>query len=534
MLTPMPPWTPSPTDRPVRDIVAQGFTGISTHPNPAEFTAVAPSTASTPVTPSKPPRAAGSAPPPRTPSKPRRAPAPPLTPPLRAPAEFRRDDHTRAGGATCARRAQKKKRPRDRQQWPPVPPKQRECPAGSERAEHILRRAKFSVDFDAIGTLLGGEKTARIKRITDGLQDLDVDSLLRDGCDVIELLDRAPLGSVCPKPASEAVDVSAPPRRPERQKPVASKISRQHHALEAFEECNHAKLNKTTLVVAPPPTAADEFEVVCIFVSGTADQHEAWGRGDDESDPPTRASPFHPDPVDLTGAHRAHRLMDGMAARQNALEHNTLSGHMYAIGNRLQRTHGKVRFNHGTYQQEDKGLGEYQPKPNAPSSDSTFRADRKYVAEAVSRTERLVSPRMGRLRLELRKALGYEGAVPASGDAVSGTSFVGSRGYGCPVHRDGSDYCMEAIQWIQQSRVDREKKVPWHFSVAPAGVLFDLAAAAPCFILLNAARVAHGTLPSTERDEGGGHRLVEHGGVGFANVTDGDLLRDVAKRRRCE
>ena len=78
------------------------------------------------------------------------------------------------------------------------------------------------MDFDELVKLLGREEVERIKHITDGLQDLDVDSLLRDGCDVIELLDRAPLGSVCPKPASEAVDVSAPPRRPARRGIVAN------------------------------------------------------------------------------------------------------------------------------------------------------------------------------------------------------------------------------------------------------------------------------------------------------------------------
>ena len=157
-----------------------------------------------------------------------------------------------------------------------------------------------------------------------------------------------------------------------------------------------------------------------------------------------------------------------------------------------------------------------------------------------------MSPFLSRYRLETRKAVGLPGLAHALGDAMSAPAYFISRGYGSPMHLDKTASCFpEAILCaeIKFHRVDLhatdaststqaiiwvkgKHNFDWQFAIPTASVVFSLNRAWPCFCLLQAADVLHGTLHTPGR---------AHDGVGLAAVSR-DLLssakaRDEVKRR---
>ena len=148
--------------------------------------------------------------------------------------------------------------------------------------------------------------------------------------------------------------------------------------------------------------------------------------------------------------------------------------------------------------------------------------DRTYAADVVLNCSKLswleghVAPRLARYRLETRKAVGLPGLAHALGDAMSAPAYFISRGYGSPMHLDKTASCFpEAILWVKGKH-----NFDWQFAVPTASVVFSLNRAWPCFCLLQAADVLHGTLHTPGR---------AHDGVGLAAVSR-DLLSSAQAR----
>ena len=125
-----------------------------------------------------------------------------------------------------------------------------------------------------------------------------------------------------------------------------------------------------------------------------------------------------------------------------------------------------------------------------------------------------------RYRLETRKAVGLPGLARPRRPMSAPAYFI-SRGM---VRRCTSTHGVvlsEAILWVKGKH-----NFEWQFAVPTASVVFSLNRAWPCFCLLQAADVLHGTLHTPGR---------AHDGVGLAAVSR-DLLssakaRDEVKRR---
>ncbi len=153
---------------------------------------------------------------------------------------------------------------------------------------------------------------------------------------------------------------------------------------------------------------------------------------------------------------------------------------------------------------------------------SGWERDRTYAADVVLNCSKLswleghVAPRLARYRLETRKAVGLPGLAHALGDAMSAPAYFISRGYGSPMHLDKTASCFpEAILWVKGKH-----NFEWQFAVPTASVVFSLNRAWPCFCLLQAADVLHGTLHTPGR---------AHDGVGLAAVSR-DLLSSAKAR----
>ena len=86
-----------------------------------------------------------------------------------------------------------------------------------------------------------------------------------------------------------------------------------------------------------------------------------------------------------------------------------------------------------------------------------------------------------------------------------------------PRSTDRSAKCFpESIVFVRgQQRVDCD----WYFAVPVAGCCFDLREAAPCYCLLQAADILHGTL-----------HTVPHDNVGLAIVSKNVLSTEKARR----
>ena len=99
---------------------------------------------------------------------------------------------------------------------------------------------------------------------------------------------------------------------------------------------------------------------------------------------------------------------------------------------------------------------------------------------------------------------------------MSAPAYFISRGYGSPMHLDKTASCFpEAILWVKGKH-----NFEWQFAVPTASVVFSLNRAWPCFCLLQAADVLHGTLHTPGR---------AHDGVGLAAVSR-DLLSSAKAR----
>ena len=148
--------------------------------------------------------------------------------------------------------------------------------------------------------------------------------------------------------------------------------------------------------------------------------------------------------------------------------------------------------------------------------DKTYAADVVLNCAKVSSLEGFVAPRLSRYRLETRKAVGLPGLSHALGDALTAPAYFISRGYASPMHLDKMASCFpEAILWVKGKHC-----FDWQFAVPTASVAFSLNCAWPCFCLLQAANVLHGTLHTPGR---------AHDGIGLAAVSR-DLLSSAKAR----
>ena len=181
------------------------------------------------------------------------------------------------------------------------------------------------------------------------------------------------------------------------------------------------------------------------------------------------------------------------------------AGDMYGEGARFQRIPAK------THNQ----IHTYRHKSDDWLRDDQYPKDVALNAAKVCALETFVAPRLARIRLEFRKAVDLPGLHEDLGDAVSGPAVFISRGYASPMHCDRTAaQFSEAIVWVAgKIRVD------WQFAIPSASIAFSIDRAAPCFCLLQAADVVHGTL----------HTGVKHDGVGIAIVS-----RDVLSTRECQ
>ena len=136
---------------------------------------------------------------------------------------------------------------------------------------------------------------------------------------------------------------------------------------------------------------------------------------------------------------------------------------------------------------------------------SNWRDDKSYTGALYRNCTRLscleatVAPRMGLMRLAFRKDFGIPGLNSSLGDFISAPACMLSIGYASPMHKDHSAACFpEAIVWMAGRQ---NPDFDWQFALPVAQFAFALDRAWPCFCLLQAHDVLHGTLFNLDHPE---------------------------------
>ncbi|KAH8077563.1 hypothetical protein JL720_9944 [Aureococcus anophagefferens] len=179
-------------------------------------------------------------------------------------------------------------------------------------------------------------------------------------------------------------------------------------------------------------------------------------------------------------------------------------------------------FAEGFFRNRWKVEGRNRLHTYAHKKGSNWRDDKSYThplyrnCTRLSNLEATVAPRMGLMRLAFRKDFGIPGLNSSLGDKMSAPAYMLSIGYASPMHKDKTAACFpEAIVWMAgQQNPDFD----WQFAIPVAQFAFALDRAWPCFCLLQAHDVLHGTLFNLDHPE--------HDNKGLAAVS-----RDVVSNK---
>jgi hypothetical protein len=192
---------------------------------------------------------------------------------------------------------------------------------------------------------------------------------------------------------------------------------------------------------------------------------------------------------------------------------------MYGEGIREQRFNPKDATKHriGTYAHK-----QHAGKTFETDTDLNLAFNVARNCARLSTLEAAVAPSQGRTRLEFRKASKLPGIHPSLGDLCSAPAYYLSEGYASPMHKDHSAACFpEAIVWMAQNKLPSDG---WRFAIPSASIMFCLDRAWPCFCLLQAHDVLHGTLHTED-----GHDALGHAGVS-RDVLSNEQARDAPRR----
>ena len=162
-------------------------------------------------------------------------------------------------------------------------------------------------------------------------------------------------------------------------------------------------------------------------------------------------------------------------------------------------------FAEGFFRNRWKVEGRNRLHTYAHKKGSNWRDDKSYThplyrnCTRLSNLEATVAPRMGLMRLAFRKDFGIPGLNSSLGDFISAPACMLSIGYASPMHKDKTAACFpEAIVWMAgQQNPDFD----WQFAIPVAQFAFALDRAWPCFCLLQAHDVLHGTLFNLDHPE---------------------------------
>ena len=362
----------------------------------------------------------------------------------------------------------------------PPPPRLIKHPGGSKSANDIIHKAVWPVhQLEATMEKLGVPLPEILK--WRALAHVDVDRLIsaRFTVLVVDVEDRCSHQKVT-------------------RRDYASKIP----SVSSLLDSEHMLVSRSTLLVWQVDSCG-QYEAIALFASQTPDLNHYWG-GSATGD---------------TGRARTLQMVSKMRMYCNTANRGKKDarGQMWGEGLR------KARFQRKDHNLGRDGLGYYRHKGK-----TSWRQDECYTSALaenvleVSVIEASFTPMLSEARRLVTKAvlpiktwdkmLGAELA-----ERSTALTFYASLDYACKLHVDASACGFpESIVFVKGEK----DHTSWHFSVPCAGVVFDLAAASPSFLVLQASDTVHGTLHSN---------LDHHANVGMALVTKANLATPKVK-----